>query len=325
MRRSLVIAFMTTSAIVMSLTVVTTRNRTANEHNSATTPPPPPATTVINIAFVCSNSSDHRIFTRAISTLLTHRTAVTPPYHIHLVGDEPCYRTLQRILYKLKVTTATAGVSSTFYAAQRHLKAVAWIPNAHYSGVFGLLKLIVADILPSHVRRCVVLDTDIAVNSDMEELWKFFDDFEPAQAIGAAPELSSWYRTSRWPALHHRGFNTGVMLMDLEKLRALRWNVVWRAVLRSCLATLERTDLGDQDVVNAVASRGRRPELIYELSCVWNVQWRVGRRKCFVPELSLVLVKIVHFNTPSKELSVELWTRELIEFMRNLKPSRGES
>ena len=220
---------------------------------------------------------------------------------------------------------ATTGVSPNFYPAQHHLYAVAWFPNAHYSGVFRLLKLIVAKIFTfarSEMRCARHRHRGQQRHGRVVEI---FDDFEPAQAIGAAPELSSWYRTSRWPALHHRGFNTGVMLMDLEKLRALRWNVVWRAVLRSCLATLERTDLGDQDVVNAVASRGRRPELIYELSCVWNVQWRLGRRKCFVPELSLGLVKIVHFNTPSKELSVELWTRELIEFMRNLKPSRGES
>ena len=38
---------------------------------------------------------------------------------------------------------------------------VAWIPNKHYSGVYGLMKLTLPKTLPETLEKVIVLDTDV--------------------------------------------------------------------------------------------------------------------------------------------------------------------
>ena len=38
---------------------------------------------------------------------------------------------------------------------------VAWIPNKHYSGVYGLMKLTLPKTLPASLEKVIVLDTDV--------------------------------------------------------------------------------------------------------------------------------------------------------------------
>lgn len=54
---------------------------------------------------------------------------------------------------------------------------VSWIPNKHYSGLYGLLKLVLPNILPLSLARVIVLDTDVTFSSDIVELWAFFGHF----------------------------------------------------------------------------------------------------------------------------------------------------
>ena len=50
----------------------------------------------------------------------------------------------------------------------------------------------------------------------------------------------------RWPALG-RGFNTGVMLINLKKLRLdWHWPTLWRQVVEKELITMVHVTLGDQ-------------------------------------------------------------------------------
>ena len=43
-----------------------------------------------------------------------------------------------------------------------------------------------------------------------------------------------------------RGFNTGVILMDLDKLRRMEWTQVWRRSAETHLLTMLSTALADQ-------------------------------------------------------------------------------
>ena len=56
-----------------------------------------------------------------------------------------------------------------------------------------------------------------------------------------------WKNHRPWPALG-RGFNTGVILMELAVLRAADWSQVWRLVAETDLVTMLSTSLADQDV-----------------------------------------------------------------------------
>jgi len=54
---------------------------------------------------------------------------------------------------------------------------VSWIPNKHYSGVYGLMKLTLTKALPGQLARVIVLDTDITFATDIAELWGIFRKF----------------------------------------------------------------------------------------------------------------------------------------------------
>lgn len=55
---------------------------------------------------------------------------------------------------------------------------VSWIPNKHYSGIYGLMKLVLTKTLPSSLQRVIVLDTDITFATDIAELWAVFHKFK---------------------------------------------------------------------------------------------------------------------------------------------------
>ncbi len=62
----------------------------------------------------------------------------------------------------------------SFYATSQVEDLVSWVPNKHYSGVFGLLKLTLPDLLPKDLSRVIVLDTDVSLATDIAGLWREF-------------------------------------------------------------------------------------------------------------------------------------------------------
>ena len=47
---------------------------------------------------------------------------------------------------------------------------VSWIPNKHYSGIYGLLKLTLPKILPKNLDKTIVLDTDLTLANDISKV-----------------------------------------------------------------------------------------------------------------------------------------------------------
>jgi len=198
------------------------------------------------------------------------------------------------------------------------------LPNHHYSGVYGLLKLTLPALLPSALDRVVVLDTDVALATDLCDLWRQFEHFPSHASLGLVENQSDWYlpvklwwrRRPPWPALK-RGFNTGVILMRLDRLRAMNWSTAWRAETDRLLVTSQHlsTQLADQDVFNAVVAA--QPDLAHKLSCEWNLQFsdhsnsRVCRGR----------PRIFHFNSLSKgqerrDERVAFYRRHLLIFQQ---------
>uniref|UniRef100_A0A0M3JTP4 Glycosyltransferase-like protein LARGE (inferred by orthology to a C. elegans protein) n=1 Tax=Anisakis simplex TaxID=6269 RepID=A0A0M3JTP4_ANISI len=273
-----------------------------------------------------------------LKSLLYHRrNAIT----LHLVVDDIA----AKILPTLFRTWRLPSVEVLFYDSSAFVNRVSWIPNRHYSKEFGLLKLTLADILASNVRKVVVLDTDLLFVEDVSKLWQYWSLIaaNSSHIFGLVENLSdwylnnnnnnkSWYSSNRkpWPAwvnasfifhvdmflkmitlfydsrnnndenskyVKNRGFNTGVMLMDLEKLRQMNWTYLWKEVANENLKEFGATQLADQDIINAVISK--KPEMVHKLPCEWNFQmgYQSKQNLCAAKISEL---KVVHWNSPKK-------------------------
>ncbi|XP_036718357.1 LARGE xylosyl- and glucuronyltransferase 2 isoform X3 [Balaenoptera musculus] len=193
------------------------------------------------------------------------------PLHLHLVTDAVARNILETLFH----TWMVPAVRISFYNADELKPQVSWIPNKHYSGLYGLMKLVLPSALPPDLARVIVLDTDVTFASNIAELWALFAHFSDKQVIGLVENQSDWYlgnlwRNHRpWPALG-RGFNTGVILLRLDRLRRAGWEQMWKLTATRELLTLPATSLADQDIFNAIIKE--HPWLVRPLPCVWNVQ-----------------------------------------------------
>ncbi|XP_023245616.1 LARGE xylosyl- and glucuronyltransferase 2 isoform X2 [Copidosoma floridanum] len=184
---------------------------------------------------------------------------------------------------------------------EKFIPKVSWIPNKHYSGVYGLLKLILPDAINEN--KVLVLDTDVTVLNDISLLWELFRNFNDNQVLGLVENQSDWYIKSLsynshpWPALG-RGFNSGVILMDLKRMRANRFSQLWKSTASTVLKEISETSLADQDIINAVIKSN--PKFVYTIDCTWNVQLsdHALSENCYN---NVNQLNIIHWNSPRKQ------------------------
>ncbi|KAK2121451.1 Xylosyl- and glucuronyltransferase large1 [Saguinus oedipus] len=83
------------------------------------------------------------------------------------------------------------------------MSEVSWIPNKHYSGIYGLMKLVLTKTLPANLERVIVLDTDITFATDIAELWAVFHKFKGEVTLNEAvlTQLVRSYRSGGISAL----------------------------------------------------------------------------------------------------------------------------
>ncbi|NXN65465.1 LARG2 glucuronyltransferase, partial [Himantopus himantopus] len=277
---------------------------------------------LLHVAIVCAGHNASRDVVTLVKSILFHRKN---PLHFHFITDSVAHQILQTLFQSWMVPS----VHVSFYNAD-DLKAgtcpsplpcpkppeVSWIPNKHYSGIYGLMKLTLTKALPSNLSKVIVLDTDITFATDIAELWAVFGKFSDKQVIGLVENQSDWYlgnlwkNHKPWPALG-RGFNTGVILLLLDRLRRLGWEQMWRLTAERELMSMLSTSLADQDIFNAVIKQN--PALVYRLPCFWNVQLSDHTRseQCYTEVSDL---KVIHWNSP-KKLRVK---NKHVEFFRNL-------
>ncbi|XP_078334366.1 xylosyl- and glucuronyltransferase LARGE1-like [Crassostrea virginica] len=268
-----------------------------------------PKCEVIHIAIVCSGHKSTRDVVTLIKSVLFYRKN---PLHFHFLSDT----TAQVILNYLFETWNVPDVKISFYHADKVKDDIEWIHNKHYSGIYGLLKLVLPKILPASLEKVIVLDTDVSFATDIAELWKMFSFLSGLKVIGLVENQSDWYLGKiwknhiPWPALG-RGFNTGVILMNLRVLREMKWMAMWKKIAVKELETMQYTQLADQDIFNAVLKE--HPYFVYHLPCQWNVQLSDNSKseKCYN---QLEEPKIIHWNSP-KKFKVE---NKHVDYFRNL-------
>uniref|UniRef100_A0A8C8RIC4 LARGE xylosyl- and glucuronyltransferase 2 n=1 Tax=Pelusios castaneus TaxID=367368 RepID=A0A8C8RIC4_9SAUR len=264
---------------------------------------------LLHVAIVCAGHNASRDVVTLVKSILFHRKN---PLHFHLITD----LVAQQILQTLFQSWMVPSVHVSFYNADDLKPEVSWIPNKHYSGIYGLMKLTLTKALPANLSKVIVLDTDITFATDIAELWAVFGKFSDKQVIGLVENQSDWYlgnlwkNHNPWPALG-RGFNTGVILLLLERLRRIGWEQMWRLTAERELMSMLSTSLADQDIFNAVIKQS--PLLVYQLPCFWNVQLsdHTLSEQCYSEVSDL---KVIHWNSPKK-----LWVKNKhVEFFRNL-------
>ncbi|THD26988.1 LARG2 [Fasciola hepatica] len=226
----------------------------------------------------------------------------------HLIVDKQARLSLESLLPNWRLPR----IQFTFYDFELYKDQISWIRSDHHSGIFGCGKLLLPEILPDNLTKVIVLDTDLLLHADIRELWTYFSRFSSVEVFGMTTNQSPWYKknsVSVWPAIEF-GFNTGVMLLDLYKMRALNWKQMWRVVASEELQIRKSVVLADQDIVNAVLVR--HPQLIYTLPCEWNLQINEWNKPLCCPvqelfntnvKLSTHLrpkVKITHLNSRQK-------------------------
>ncbi|XP_059675254.1 xylosyl- and glucuronyltransferase LARGE2 [Gavia stellata] len=264
---------------------------------------------LLHVAIVCAGHNASRDVVTLVKSILFHRKN---PLHFHFITDSVAHQILQTLFQSWMVPS----IHVSFYNADDLKPEVSWIPNKHYSGIYGLMKLTLTKALPSNLSKVIVLDTDITFATDIAELWAVFGKFSDKQVIGLVENQSDWYlgnlwkNHKPWPALG-RGFNTGVILLLLDRLRRLGWEQMWRLTAERELMSMLSTSLADQDIFNAVIKQD--PALVYRLPCFWNVQLSDHTRseQCYTEVSDL---KVIHWNSP-KKLRVK---NKHVEFFRNL-------
>eukprot|EP00051_Salpingoeca_urceolata_P001272 m.39672 g.39672 ORF g.39672 m.39672 type:complete len:905 (-) comp11299_c0_seq1:29-2743(-) len=262
---------------------------------------------VVHLGVLVAGANATRSAVTLIKSILAHRTCAL---HFHFLVDGRS----ARVLGELMASWAVSHVEVSLHSLVNHTAEVAWVRTAHASGVYGLSKLLYESVLPPSIPRLIALDTDMVMLGDVRQLWDEFDRFSSEQCVGAVAQQSDWYLGAVsdprgpsivWPAVA-RGINTGVLLLHLDRLRALPWRPLWSALTRSELKHRRYTALADQDVFNL--AQVHHPNLFYSLPCTWNVQIHArsnARETCYGGDGGGggdgSAPRLLHWNSPGKQ------------------------
>ncbi|KAK5644504.1 hypothetical protein RI129_005804 [Pyrocoelia pectoralis] len=114
------------------------------------------------------------------------------------------------------------------------------------------------------------VDTDVLFLTPVEDVWKYFTNMNSSQMAALAPEHedpnAGWYnRFAKHPYYGKLGVNSGVMLMNLTKMRDFLW-------VEYVIPVYKRYKLkitwGDQDIINIIFHY--HPDKLYVYSCRYN-------------------------------------------------------
>ncbi|TGZ49921.1 hypothetical protein CRM22_010894 [Opisthorchis felineus] len=224
------------------------------------------------------------------------------------------------------------------YPYENYLKQIGRARTKHYAGYSAMMKLMAPYILDSNVQKVIVLDVDLLFNDDIKELWKYFNQFQPGEAIGAVCEQSGECQEScSSQAVPPQGINTGVMLLDVSELRAKEWRKMWWTELNRAKENEDPLWQIDQGLVNKVL--WNRTYMYHRLPCEWNIQvhtdseagccpvyWdeaetsEVSCRQTSSKPQSINSVRIVHFNIKNKPEDRATNHSDSEDFGSGLKP-----
>uniref|UniRef100_A0A3Q2CAB8 Glucoside xylosyltransferase 1 n=1 Tax=Cyprinodon variegatus TaxID=28743 RepID=A0A3Q2CAB8_CYPVA len=136
-------------------------------------------------------------------------------------------------------------------------------------------------LILKQVDSLLYVDTDILFLRPVEDIWSLLSQFNVNQLAAMAPEHEEprigWYnRFARHPYYGKTGLNSGVMLMNMTRIRgkffkndmtavALQWGEILMPLLQKYKLNIT---WGDQDLLNIIFHHN--PESLYMFPCQWN-------------------------------------------------------
>ncbi|HEM3702980.1 TPA: glycosyltransferase [Streptococcus suis] len=146
-------------------------------------------------------------------------------------------------------------------------------------------RLLLADLLP-HIDKVIYLDVDILVKNSIVELWQ--TDISKV-SLGVIREIDMYATSPDYPATiglrdQHHYFNSGVLVMNLKKMRQEQ---SVSTLLETAKQYSSRLRYGDQDILNMVFK-----DDITLCDYSYNfTNWRL-----MYPEISVKEPAIIHFS-----------------------------
>ncbi|XP_072238954.1 glucoside xylosyltransferase 2 [Leuresthes tenuis] len=136
-------------------------------------------------------------------------------------------------------------------------------------------------VILKDVDSLLYVDTDVLFLRPMDDLWRLLKSFNGTQLAAMAPEHEvpkiGWYsRFARHPYYGVTGVNSGVMLMNLTRIRSTLFKnsmipsgLSWEDLLHPLYQKYKNhITWGDQDLLNIIFHYN--PECLYTFACQWN-------------------------------------------------------
>ncbi|CAF0973206.1 unnamed protein product [Adineta steineri] len=235
-----------------------------------------------------------------ITSLFQHTSTVN--LHLHVIGDLDSHQfvnqTLQTLHYnqqinQLNIDDLTLKYQQLISPLIQHFSS----SHTYYKDPLFFLSPFLHQILPENISRVIMLDIDIRFDNDIQKLYKLFDQFNENQILGIARENQPVYRHLLWSYRHENpstdignpppfgitGFNSGVLLLDLNKIRQ---SILFNSYLEHSFLIeqlirkyhFNHPHLGDQDFYTLLSFE--HSEIFFILPCYWNRQlctWWKGK------------------------------------------------
>lgn len=130
-------------------------------------------------------------------------------------------------------------------------------------------RLFLPDLL-TDIDSVLYVDTDTIFLAPLSITWNLFKQFNATQVSALSPEHEDpnvgWYnRFAKHPYYGNLGVNSGVMLMNLTRMRQFQWS---KYVLPIYNKYKHKISWGDQDIINIIFHY--QPEKLYVFPCLFN-------------------------------------------------------
>ncbi|XP_048811445.1 xyloside xylosyltransferase 1 [Lagopus muta] len=234
----------------------------------------------------------------ALRSLLRHgRLRRGDGLHLHLVTDSASRDVGEELLrdamrgaafrYQViihDVSELTEKLFPIVEAMQKHFSAGS---GTYYSDSIFFLSVAMHRIMPKEITQIIQVDLDLKYKANIRDLFEEFDNFQEGAVIGIAREMQPVYRHTFWQYRRENpqtrvgepppdglpGFNSGVLLLNLEAMRRSKlYNQLLEPGMVQKLTEKYhfKGHLGDQDFFTMVGME--HPELFHVLDCTWNRQ-----------------------------------------------------
>ena len=160
-------------------------------------------------------------------------------------------------------------------------------------------RLYLNELLPDTWKKVLYLDADTIIQEDLSSLWKTFDTFGPDTMFAIDENYSSLYTREdsflgggRYIPNGTTGFNSGVMLFDLDKVRS-NFTQAHEEVVQFAK---EHDDVElrvyDQTVMTLMGYLN--PQVYRPLGCKWNYRTDCKKRQSCNASVTPVTAGILH-------------------------------